>query len=339
MPPITSLCEACIALELVPLLLKEGKHAAEPENDTLQYKTVKEILNGPECDLCQYALSTLSSTAAKTKRFDGLPPPEAVEDALVILQVHRDLRNEVLPCRALSISLDRYMGESLHKEFLPACPDAGASQGTGSTIARIPSDVINPKIIRKWIQTCQEHHVTTCCVQTKREFDFDLWAIDVVDMKLAKLPDDAEYLALSYVWGQTPALVTTEENKEVRSTPGGLRDILERSPSTVRDAVKLTGGMKMRYLWIDQLCVIRGDDDLLSQTLRAMGSIYHHATATIVAADGSDANAGLSGVNPGTRNRWQHHAILGSGRDAIALIETPRTILLDGTTYLRRAWT
>ena len=339
MPSITSLCESCTALELVSLLLKEGKYAIEPEKETVRYKTVKDVLNSPECDLCQYALRTLSSTASKIKSFAGLPPLETVEDALIVLQVRNDLRNEVLPCRAMGMTLERYMGKSLHHEFLPACPDIGALHGKGPTIARIPNDVIDPKIISKWIRTCQEHHGTTCRVRAKRMFDFDLWAIDVVDMKLCKLPEDAEYLALSYVWGQATAFVTTEGNREARSTPGGLRDIIKMSSCTIRDAVKLTSGMGLRYVWIDQLCVVRGNGDLLYRTLRAMGDIYHHATATIVAADGSDASAGLSGVNPGTRDDRLRSAIIGSGQNKMALLESPRTIYLDESTYLTRAWT
>ena len=158
-------------------------------------------------------------------------------------------------------------------------------------------------------------------------------------MSLSKLSADDEYLALSYVWGQAVASVTTEENLGARSTPGGLRQVIQESCRTLRDAVKLTSGMGIQYVWIDQLCVIRGDEDLLHRTLRAMGDIYHHAIATIIAADGADANAGLFGVQDSPRRPQQYPVVLGRGRSSMALIKSPRTIYLDDTTYLRRAWT
>ena len=338
-PSITSLCEACDTLDLVPVLLKEGKYAAELEEDIYHQMTVKDILNRPECDLCQYALRILTSMAASAKSSTIPPPLPTVKNALIILHVRCDLRNEVLPCRALELRLDRYIENSLYYELLPACPDPGALRGNGRTIARIPAETINPSIVCQWIRQCQEHHSKTCYVRTKKSFDFDLWAIDVMDMKLSKLSADDEYLALSYVWGQTVASVSTEENLRARSTPGGLRQVVEKSSRTVQDAANLTSGMGIRYLWIDQLCVIRGDDNLLHRTLRAMGDIYHHAIATIVAADGSDANSGLSGVRGGPRRPQSYPVILESGRSRMALIKSPRTKYLDDSTYLRRAWT
>ncbi|CAM1500392.1 Fc.00g095540.m01.CDS01 [Cosmosporella sp. VM-42] len=253
--------------------------------------------------------------------------------------VRDDLRNDVFPCRVLEISVNGYMDKSLGCELIPACPDTGALRGIHSTVARIPADKIDPQIIRKWIETCQTCHGSKCCTSMSREFDFALWVIDVEEMKLCKLPRDAGYLALSYVWGTATAFLTTKGNLDTRSSRGGLQHVIQISSRAVQDAVKLTRDMGQQYIWIDQLCVIRGDDGLLNQTLRAMGAIYHHATATIVAAGGSDANAGLPGVQSGSRDLDHLTVFIGSGRRRFALIRRPRTIYLDGTTYLKRAWT
>lgn len=349
-PTITTLCNGCAALDLSLLLLKQGKYAGDLDEDKSHYIAVGEILSNrtkKECDLCEHALRTMTSMAGKLPDFAGMPPLATVKDALIGIQVRNDLRNQILPCRALEISLGRYMGKSLNCELLPACADAGALCGTqdSTTIARIPrADVIDPSIVGEWIRTCKEQHGSACQPNSERRFDFDLWAIDVVDMKLSKLSSEAEYLALSYVWGQTPASVTTRDNLEARSnSPGSLRDVIEISSRVVRDAVELAKGVGVRYLWIDQLCVVRGEEgdgsDLLERTLRAMGDIYHHAAATIVAADGADANAGLVGVRAGSRELEQHLIFLGSGKERFGLMKMPRTIYLDDTTYMTRAWT
>ena len=106
-PSITSLCEACDSLDLVPVLLKEGKYATELEDDIYHQMTVMDILDRPECDFCQYILRILTSMTATVKSSTTPPPLVAVGNALIILHVRCDLRNEVLPCRALELRLAR----------------------------------------------------------------------------------------------------------------------------------------------------------------------------------------------------------------------------------------
>ena len=60
------------------------------------------------------------------------------------------------------------------------------------------------------------------------------------------------------------------------------------------------------YLWVDSICLSQKDLDNPSTLTEAMNSIYECAYLTIIAAAGKDAEAGLPGVRPNSRDVRQH---------------------------------
>ncbi|KAK0651551.1 hypothetical protein B0T16DRAFT_323690 [Cercophora newfieldiana] len=65
--------------------------------------------------------------------------------------------------------------------------------------------------------------------------------------------ETAEYLALSYCWGQTPTATTTTANLGSR-----LQGISwDELPATLRDALLSTYFLGIEYLWIDALCILQ----------------------------------------------------------------------------------
>jgi hypothetical protein len=68
-------------------------------------------------------------------------------------------------------------------------------------------------------------------------------------------PAECEYVALSYCWGLTQALVTAIHNLQAHIDPGFKPEDL---PETLRDAVTLCRIIGIKYLWIDALCIIQG---------------------------------------------------------------------------------
>ncbi|KAF4631732.1 hypothetical protein G7Y89_g6392 [Cudoniella acicularis] len=61
----------------------------------------------------------------------------------------------------------------------------------------------------------------------------------------------------------------------------------------------------LRYLWVDSLCIIQDDDETHDRQISQMDRIFHSASFTIVAAHGSNAHAGLPGIRPNSRKRYQ----------------------------------
>ena len=69
---------------------------------------------------------------------------------------------------------------------------------------------------------------------------------------------------------------------------------LGRVPQTISDAIEVCRRLKMRYLWVDALCIIQDDEKDKDSQLPEMDKIYSVAALTIVAACGTDAKSGLS---------------------------------------------
>ncbi|CZR54078.1 uncharacterized protein PAC_03961 [Phialocephala subalpina] len=94
------------------------------------------------------------------------------------------------------------------------------------------------------------------------------------------LPDErAEYIALSYCWGGPQPVLATRENLS-RHQQGFDTSCF---PQTIRDAIAVTRGLKIRYLWVDVLCILQDLGDKTHEIQR-MGDIYKNATVTIATA-------------------------------------------------------
>ena len=59
----------------------------------------------------------------------------------------------------------------------------------------------------------------------------------------------------------------------------------------------LTKAMDLRYLWVERLCIIQDDSYHVKNQIQQMASIFANSYFTIIAADGSDANYGLRGID------------------------------------------
>lgn len=181
----------------------------------------------------------------------------------------------------------------------------------------------NTTLLKRWLVECKRHeHSSREAKQGynylfQSELPFRL--VDVMEECLVQKDKECDYLALSYVWGslptlndpgederEIPVLLTLKKNMRDLESPKSLSSSRLVSHSTgrisrtIRDAMEFTRQMGMRYLWVDTLCIVQ--DDLYEKTrlIGNMDSIYNSATATIIAAAGSDADAGLRGISPRT---------------------------------------
>jgi len=161
----------------------------------------------------------------------------------------------------------------------------------------LDSDYIDPKLIRKWMSYCYDNHGLDCKSETQEiSVPFD-WLVDVDANCIVPAPKDPSFLALSYVWGQTPTLKTTKANLSALRQPGSLAGTLfEAIPATIRHAIGLARLLGQQYLWVDSLCIVQDDGESVRRHIEHLASIFESAVLTIVAADGEDANCGLNGL-------------------------------------------
>lgn len=199
--------------------------------------------------------------------------------------------------------------------------------------------------VQRWLSACMCDHGHNCnpvWSQNARSEaiipDLEvLRLIDVASECIVERTSPCKYLALSYVWGGGPVFRLTTSNKNALMQPGALPRIFWRLPKTIQDAIELVRALDQRYLWVDTLCLVQNDTLDLQKGVDVMGTIYERAIMTIIAASGSDSNAGLPGVREGSRLISQHvEQIIPGVRLAV---HNDLDHLLQSSSYNKRAWT
>lgn len=112
-----------------------------------------------------------------------------------------------------------------------------------------------------------------------------------LDVKLVESKGmKGKYCALSHCWGpeHKRSLCTTKGNLEEHhiSVPS------DKLPKTFKDALVITKGIGIDYLWIDYLCIVQDDHDEWERESANMGSLYEKATLMIAASAASDSSEG-----------------------------------------------
>jgi hypothetical protein len=94
--------------------------------------------------------------------------------------------------------------------------------------------------------------------------------------------------ALSHCWGLKKPLMTTSETLSSHLAGMKLQDL----PKTFREAIDITRGIGIQYLWIDSLCIIQGDKQDWHQQAEKMAMVYGRAHLTIAASGAEDSTQG-----------------------------------------------
>ena len=200
---------------------------------------------------------------------------------------------------------------------------------------RVVLPEVNTSLIKQWMQSCNVQH-DPCrlpTLATARELNIRL--IDVQDHRIIPATSAEQYVALSYVWGPTVTPCLIRDTISQCFSIGGLKDL--RVPRTIRDAIHLVKCIGMRYLWVDSLCIVQDDDNDKQQQLTIMDSIYSKAELLVVAAAGSDANAGLPGVGS-TPRRISQSIEKVTGTQFITAQPSVQEVLRQSV-WISRGWT
>lgn len=185
--------------------------------------------------------------------------------------------------------------------------------------------LMNPLLARYWMAR-REKDAACKPDYSSKDFDFPFRLIDVQDGRLVEAPPDVRYVALSYVCGGVKQVMlgkttrkflkqersrSPEELKEPEGEYLHVGQTVEAEgrviPRTIRDAIRLCQLLNERYLWTDALCIMQDDEfqdsngawtnaDKMTQ-IPKMDVIYGASVLTIIAAYGTDSNAGLPGVH------------------------------------------
>ncbi|GME53205.1 HET-domain-containing protein [Neofusicoccum parvum] len=134
--------------------------------------------------------------------------------------------------------------------------------------------------------------------------------IDVRNECIVSPAMPVNYVALSYVWGESPEKELKAEDKTIDrlGKPGGL--VETELPPTIRDAMTVCRRLNQRYLWVDRFCILQNTKNPNLEQINQMDSIYKSAVFTIVALSSDSSQSGLAGVSQKREKRlsmleWQ----------------------------------
>ncbi|KAI0851194.1 heterokaryon incompatibility protein-domain-containing protein [Daldinia vernicosa] len=99
------------------------------------------------------------------------------------------------------------------------------------------------------------------------------------------------YITLSHCWGPKS---TTKKLQLEKSTLEELRNGLPVAilPRTFRDAFEIIERLKVRYLWIDRLCIVQDSEEDWQAEASIMGPVYSHGLLNIAALGATDDQTG-----------------------------------------------
>ncbi|PMD42787.1 HET-domain-containing protein [Hyaloscypha variabilis F] len=317
-----SFCDDCRSLDLsTRLKVTKGtvQTAQTSDEQDLRKWTLKSLRKSAEtCDLCQLFL--------KAVHFHDRMLPETPPDNLLCRLVIKDYGDilsmqsgEIIPPEILlgyeSNDVEQILRLYIYVEtlnqarplmlpcgFQMKAPDSSVNRSTVLR-GRVVDSQVDNSLLLKWIKMCPEFHGSICApARILDETDnLKMRVIDIERLCIVDLPRDAEYVALSYVWGNAQQQLLLLENLEELTQPFGIREIAGKLPKTIRDAMNLVEQLGQRFLWVDAMCIIQDDPVDLDVQIQHMNVVYGCATLTVVAASGSDSNAGLPGLNSNSR--------------------------------------
>jgi hypothetical protein len=357
------LCEDCTCLNLSTLfeavrssdiVQSQERVKTSNENHIQQLSLFSLRQSSKICDLCALLLKLVIFQDALLPKWD---PTEALCKIFVI-----DYGDILSDKSGAMIPLENFMGYaskvvesiprlSIHVEFgtqrriiLPCGLQVKASDSPvvdKSTFLR--GRLVGPQaglqLMLKWIRMCSETHGTTC-VPSHISDEIDALTMRVIYIErlyIVGLPEDSNYVVLSYVWGETEQLRLLQENYGELTQAFGLRSLIDRLPRTIADAMGLVGRLSKRFLWVDSLCIIQDDPADLAVQIQQMNVIYGCAALTIVAAAGSNSNAGLPSLNPNSRKSFIIDEEIQGVRLITSLPDFAQSI--NNSTWESRGWT
>ncbi|KFZ04711.1 hypothetical protein V501_09048 [Pseudogymnoascus sp. VKM F-4519 (FW-2642)] len=191
---------------------------------------------------------------------------------------------------------------------------------------------LNPKsieigLLRSWLQSCEDWHKAVCWRTNNSRRDGPVTIkfpiqpfIRLLDLKndcLIQTSMPPVFVALSYVWGNAKMFKLIKETLPNLMQSGSFKKSHELFPKSIQDA---------------------DDESDKTTQVQLMDTIFTRACFTITAASGGDANAGLPGVEEGSRNITQHTAIYS---DELTLLSLMRGCddVVDKSTWNGRCWT
>ncbi|KAE8447194.1 hypothetical protein EG329_011025 [Mollisiaceae sp. DMI_Dod_QoI] len=196
------------------------------------------------------------------------------------------------------------------------------------TARKVSLQIPDFPLLLKWLTHCSRYH--EACRPCSSDGLRGIYLIDVKTRSLVRYPGSpsppVDYLALSYVWGDTP----------IKSF--ALGPLCDELPATIEDAIRVTQSLQKQYLWVDYVCIDQQDPERQEMQIKLMDEIYNASWATIISLDGITASEGLPRVGTSSQVKPQKEVDFGRGNSLLAMLPSIQT-KLDESCWMKRGWT
>jgi Heterokaryon incompatibility protein (HET) len=148
-------------------------------------------------------------------------------------------------------------------------------------------------LLNEWLRICDEEHCHTKSFSAElptRVIDVSHYGSqDELRLFITESGERGTYITLSHCWGSSQPFCTEKSTLEARRK----RIEFANLPKTFQDAVVVTRGLGVQYLWIDSLCIIQDDMDDWRRESARMEGIYSSAYCTIAATSATNCSEGF----------------------------------------------
>ncbi|KAL9035464.1 MAG: hypothetical protein Q9214_006570, partial [Letrouitia sp. 1 TL-2023] len=159
---------------------------------------------------------------------------------------------------------------------------------------------VNMRLIFGWMDTCEREHEKCRSEKVPRlpKRVIDVGSAEGEDSLPRLLETNrapAQYVALSHCWGSWQG---RSRYKHARLLEANYRDFLDAIrlqdvPPTFKDAIIAVRSLRLRYLWIDALCIIQDSKSDWAEQSGQMYDIYESSYLTIVATKAQSSGDGF----------------------------------------------
>lgn len=154
-------------------------------------------------------------------------------------------------------------------------------------------------LLGNWLNECNDNH-QGCKVPT-RSLPTRLIDVGALNSKTLRLvtteserPIDNRYIALSHPWGD-PNVHEPFRTLRTNVIEYGHCIPENQLPQTFKDAVECTRALRIRYLWIDSICIIQGDDGDFNVESSNMEKVFSGAYCVLAASRAKGQHDGFLG--------------------------------------------
>jgi len=162
-------------------------------------------------------------------------------------------------------------------------------------------------IISRWVEECSHQHpecnLPLSTPLPTRVIDLGIREPTDAPVKLYESKNEhAPYLALSHCWGGQCPLTTERATLQLRKSEIEWHSI----PNNFRDAIMLARKVfRLRYLWIDSLCIIQDDSSDWELEAGRMSDVYSNAFCTIATDCSGSSKEGFLSRQPLDYSLWE----------------------------------